>query len=126
MNNNTELANSRKNLNTVLNNVNGNIETSIFLRNLVKNKLKLEISEAKDNLLTNFILKKIKHVDFFKSLFICNGKNENKINLINSFRNRLLSEEHLYRNHINLYLIQKIFQIEDSYKFDIKELYNNL
>ena len=126
MNNNTELANSTKNLNTVLNNVNGNIETSIFLRNLVKNKLKLEISEAKDNLLTNSILKKIKHVDFFKSLFICNGKNENKINLINIFKNKLLSEEHLYRNHINLCLILKIFQIEEAYKFDFKDIYNNI
>ena len=62
----------------------------------------------------------------FKSLLLCWKKKDNKISLINDFRIKLLSEEHLYRNHINLYLIQKIFQLDEAYKFEIKEFYNNL
>ena len=123
--NNTEFVNSTKNLNLIVNN-NGNIDILAFIKTIIKNKLKLEISEAKDSFAQNYLGKKINFVQFFKSLFICRRKSENKIDLINNFRLRLLSEEHLYRNHINLYLIQKIFQIEESYKFDIKELYANL
>ena len=125
INNNTEIVNSTKNLNIYTNN---NIDPSAFLKTLIKNKLKLEIPEDKDGLNqnTNFLIRKINFFEFFKSLFICNNKSSNKISLIHKFRLKLLSEEHLYRNHINLYLIQKIFQIEESYKFDIKELYYNL
>ena len=125
INNNTDLVNSTKNLNTLSNN-NGNIDANVFLRTIIKNKLKYEIPETKDGINGSYIGKKIKHQEFFKSMFMCKQKIDNKIRLISSFRLKLLSEEHLYRNHINLYLIQKIFQIEDSYKFDIKELYNNL
>ena len=124
-NNNTELANSIKNINLIANN-NGNIEVLNFIKSIIKNKLKLEITEAKDSFAQNYLGKKIKFFQFFKSLFICGKKSENKIYLINNFRLKLLSEEHLYRNHINLYLIQKLFQIEDSYKFDIKEFYADL
>jgi hypothetical protein len=125
INNNTEIVNSTKNLNIYTNN---NIDPSAFLKTLIKNKLKLEIPEDKDGLNqnTNILIRKINFFEFFKSLFICNNKSSNKISLIHKFRLKLLSEEHLYRNHINLYLIQKIFQIEESYKFDIKELYYNL
>ena len=28
--------------------------------------------------------------------------------------------------NLNIYLLEKIFQIEDQYKFDPNELYNNL
>ena len=48
------------------------------------------------------------------------------MNLINNFRNKLLSEEHLYKSYLNFYIIQKIFHIEEAYQFDFKELYNNL
>ena len=65
-------------------------------------------------------------MNFLNHFLYAQKKNMNKIGLINIFRLKLLSEEHLYRNHINLYLIQKIFQIDDSYKFDINELYYNL
>ena len=128
-NNNTELATSTKNLNTCTymgNNINGNLDANVILKTLVKNKLKLEFPEGKEQFISNYIGKKIDNFDIIKYLFICNGKNENKLYLINSFRNKLLSEEHLYKSHINLFLLQKIFQIEETYKFDFKELYDNL
>ena len=121
--NNSYLINSTKNLNTLANNGNDNSDPLLFLKTLIKNKLKSEISEIKEDTIAN---KKIKYFEFFKSLFICSKKLDNRIHLINSFRIKLLSEEHLYRNHVNLYLIQKIFQIDEAFKFDIKELYNNL
>ena len=127
INNNTEVVNSTKNLRSfgITNNINGNGEVSLFLKSLMKNKLKMEMSEGKEGI-ANIISKKIKGNDFLKSLFFCCRNNENKAELINNFRNNLLSEQHLYRNHINLYLIQKLFQIEDSFRLDFKEIYNNL
>ena len=124
-NNNTEIANNTKNLNNVKSNQ--NIDPSAILKTIIKNKIKLEITDVNDlNMNQNYFNKKIHFLSFFKSLFVCNKKLDNKIGLIHNFRLKLLSEEHLYRNHINLYLIEKIFQIDESYKFDIKELYNNL
>ena len=127
LNSNTDIANSTKNLRTlgINNNLNGNGEVSLFFKSFIKNKLKLEMSEGKEGF-ANIISKKVNIYEFLKSLFLCCKKNENKVNLINNFRNNLLSEEHLYRNHINVYLIQKLFQIEESFKLDFKELYINL
>ena len=72
--------------------------------------------------------KKINFFDFAKSfLNICHKKEEYRsFDLINKFRNKLLSEEHLFRSFINLYLLEKIFQIDEPHKFEINELYNNL
>ena len=115
------------NINSILNNSN-NIDPTILLKNIVHNKLKYFIHEGKKNANSNIgnFGKKENYFNFIKSLFVFRSKNENKICLINNFRNKLLSEEHLYRSFINLYLIQKIFQIEETHKFDINELYNNL
>ena len=114
---NSEVQNSSNNLNA--------IENNISLKTLINNKLKLEMAEAKDDCNFNYE-KKIRFSEFLKSLFVCNKKINDKIGLIHNFRIKILSEEHLYRNHINLYIIHKIFQIDEPYKFDIKELYNNL
>ena len=72
--------------------------------------------------------KKINYFDFIKSfLNVCSKKEENKsFDLINKFRIKLLSEEHFFRSFINLYLFEKIFQIDEQHKFEINELYNNL
>mgnify|MGYP006873041801 CR=1 FL=1 len=127
INNTTEYVNSTKNLRTLgaNNNINGNDEFSLFLKSLIKNKLKTEMPEGKESF-ANIIGRKINVSEFFKYIFLCCKTNENNIYLINNFRNNLLSEQHLYKSHINLYLIQKILQIEESYKFDFKELYINL
>ena len=57
---------------------------------------------------------------------VCFKKKDNKLDFLNNFRNKLLSEEHLYKVHINLYLLEKIFQIDEIYKFNPNELYNHL
>ena len=103
------------------------MDPSLFLKNLIHNKIKFIIPEFKNNTKYFGIFEKtINCLDYFKSLFAINGKKENKICLLNNFRNKLLSEEHIYRVFINLYLLEKIFQIDETYKFDFNELYNNL
>lgn len=116
---------SNKNIPNVSNN--SYVNPSIFLKNLIHTKIKFYFPEDKkaQNILTNSG-KKINYFDFFKSLFVFKLQNQNKLWLLNDFRIRLLSEEHIYKVFINLYLIEKIFQIDDNLTFDINELYNNL
>ena len=119
------LVNYNDNLNTVI--YNPNAETASFLKTIIQSKIKLIMPETKhDYNLKTFLNKKMKYNEFFKFFFICNKKPETNIYLISNFRNKLLSEEHLYKTHINLFLLEKIFQVEEPYKFDINELYNNL
>ena len=125
--NNNEAFTTNNNIPNVFNN--SNTDPSNFLKSIIHNKIKFHMPENKKNSNCIGILgKKIKYFEFLKSLFVFNGKNENenKLYLINNFRNKLLSEEHIYRVFINLYLIEKVFQIDEAYKFDINELYNNL
>ena len=120
--NNTYIINSSRYVNPYINN-NENNNLLFNLISLIKNKLKIDLSDVKEDL---NLYKKTQYLEFFKSLLLCWKKKDNKISLINDFRIKLLSEEHLYRNHINLYLMQKIFQLNEAYKFEIKETYNNL
>ena len=124
INNNNEILTN--NITGALNN-NSSTDPSNFLKNLVHSKIKYYIPEAKksNNYLGNYG-KTINYFNFLKSLFIISGKHENKLWLLNSFRNKLLSEEHIYRVFINLFLIEKIFQIDDAVKFEFNEMYNNL
>ena len=123
--NNNENNNKATNLNTVI--YNHNTEAISYLKTIIQSKIKLIIPEGKqDYILFNQFEKKIKYSEFIKFFFLCNKRKETNIDLINNFRKRLLSEEHLYKTHINLYLLEKIFQIDEQYKFDPYELYNNL
>ena len=113
--------------NTVVYNNNQNNETASFLRNIIQSKIKMILPETKqDYVLNNVLERKTKFYEFLKFFFICYKKNDNKLEFLNSYRNKLLSEEHLYKVHINLYLLEKIFQIDEVYKFNPNELYNNL
>ena len=76
--------------------------------------------------LNNLLERKTTYKEFFKFFLICFKKKDNKLEFLNNFRNKLLSEEHIYRAFIDLYLIEKVFQIDEAHKFDINELYNNL
>lgn len=117
--------NNENNLNTVI--YNANAETASYLKTIIQSKLKLIIPDIKqDCTMVNFLDKKLDFFEFIKYFFTCNKKTENSIDLINNFRNKLLSEEHMYKIYINLYLLEKIFEIDETYKFDINELYNNL
>ena len=125
VNNNENNESNNNNLNTVI--YNPNNEIASHLKNIIQSKIRLVMPEIKqDYSLNNFLENKTNYFQFFKNIFICNKRNENNINLINNFRIKLLSEEHLYKVHINLYLLEKIFQIDEPYRFDINELYNNL
>ena len=116
---------NENNLNTVI--YNANAETASYLKTIIQSKLKLIIPEVKqDCTIVNFLDRKMKYSEFIKYFFICSKKTENSINLIRNFRTKLLSEEHMYKIYINLYLLQKLFEINETYKFDINELYNNL
>jgi hypothetical protein len=115
------------NITSALNN--SNIDPTNFLKNIILNKIKFHMPEVKKNFtFYGSMEKKINYFDFIKSfLNVCGKKEENKsFDLINKFRNKLLSEEHFFRSFINLYLLEKIFQIDELHKFEINELYNNL
>ena len=120
------LNNNDNNLNTIIYN-NPKTETANFLKNIIQSKIKLVMHEIKqDYALNNILERKTKFSVFLKFFFICFKKNENKLDFLYNFRNKLLSEEHLYKVHINLYLLEKIFQIDEVYKLNPNELYNNL
>ena len=117
--------NNENNLNTVI--FNANAETASYLKTIIQSKLKLIIPEVKqDCTIVNFLDRKLKYTEFIKYFFTCKKKTENSIDLISNFRTKLLSEEHIYKVYINLYLLEKIFEIDETYKFDINELYTNL
>ena len=61
----------------------------------------------------------------FLNLFFCKKTKKNGIYIFDHFRKKLLSEEHLYRSHICLYLLEKYFEIEPE-QTDIVELYKHL
>ena len=123
---NSEMISNTKNLNILENNENSNLNLSTFFKSIIKNKLKLDFPENQEAVQQNIFIKKYTFVEFFKFLFTYKKTDENKLGLIYNFRLKLLSEEHLYRNNINLYLVLKLFELEESYKCDIKELYSNL
>ena len=121
--------NNDNNLNTVIfnNNFNPNTENATFLKNIIQSKIKLVMPEIKqDFILNNLLERKTKYMEFLRFFIICLKKKDNKLDFLNNFRNKLLSEEHLYKVHINLYLLEKIFQIDEIYKFNPNELYNHL
>ena len=116
--------NNTTNLNTVIHNP--NTEAVSYLKNIIQSKIKLINPEGQHHTLLNQLDKKLKYFDYIKFFLLCNKRKENIINLIYNFRKKLLSEEHLYKTYIDLYLLEKIFQIDNQCKFDPNELYNNL
>jgi hypothetical protein len=119
------LNNNDNNLNTVIYN-NPNNETASFLKTIIQSKIKLIMPEIKQDYNLNSIMeRKFTSFEFFK-FFLCFKRKERKMDFLDNFRKKLLSEEHLYKVHINLYLLEKIFQIDETYKFNFNELYNNL
>ena len=61
--------------------------------------------------------------------FICPCKNQtqkNSLNIIQSFRKKLLSEEHLYRNHLELYFLEQFCNLENKDNIGMNELYKRL
>ena len=64
---------------------------------------------------------------FFSYILRCKNISQMIVlNIIENFRKKLLSEEHLYRNHIDLYFLEKYFNLEKKEKIDINEIYKRL
>ena len=53
-----------------------------------------------------------------------NANKKNCLNIINKFRKKLLSEEHLYRNHLDLYFLENICENKD--KVGMNDIYKRL
>ena len=62
---------------------------------------------------------------YFASLF-CYRIPKNYYSIFRIFREKLISEEHIFRAYNCLYLFEKCFEIQDPQKIDIIELYRNL
>lgn len=69
-----------------------------------------------------------KYITFFNYLMSFTGNEYRKrgFEVLNRFREKLLSEEHLFRINIFLYHLEKYFNIKETDKIDILELYENL
>ena len=58
--------------------------------------------------------------------FFCIKRPKNYFFILKNFRKKLLSEEHFFRSQKYLYLFEKYFDLKESKKIDIIELYKNL
>ena len=69
-----------------------------------------------------------KYFSFMKFIYshFCFQKAKMYHYILDKFRKKLLSEEHFFRTHNYLYLFEKCFDIQESKKIDIIELYKNL
>ena len=64
---------------------------------------------------------------FISYLFICKNTNQKlSLNLVDNFRKKLLSEEHLYRNHLDLFYLERYMNFQKKEKIDINEVYKRL
>ena len=63
---------------------------------------------------------------YLASLLLFYKKPRNYYLILEKFRKKLLSEEHFFRTHNFLYLFEKCFDLQESKKIDIIELYKNL
>ena len=64
---------------------------------------------------------------FLSYLMYCKNSNLRfSLNLIDNFRKKLLSEEHLYRNHLDLFYLERYMNIQKKEKIDINEVYKRL
>ena len=102
------------------------MDYSAFSKNLIK-----FITEKRNSIKsTNYSkidLKKYTSFYYYIIHLICRKTKEGKaFEIINKFRTKLLSEEHIFNTQIFLYYLEKYFDINESEKIDFTELYNYL
>ena len=88
-----------------------------------KNNIKLEVLPA------SYLQEYVSFFYYLFSFLIYFGKFTKKelpFYILDNFRKKLLSEEHLCRNQVVVYYLKKYFDIEESQKIDMIELYENL
>ena len=68
--------------------------------------------------------KKLNFKKYFQSLFVRNERFIDTINILEEFRKKLLSEERLYKEHLELFLLRKYFEEEYEHKekYDIRDI----
>ena len=97
-----------------------------FSQNLSKFILEKRKSIKKPEISSND-LKQFTSLYYFIISIICpKAKKAEFFYIINKFRKKLISEEHLFNNQIFLYYLEKYFDINESEKIDFMELYNYL
>jgi hypothetical protein len=119
-----------------------NVKVFNFLKNK-KNTIKEDNNNSSFNIIcpeknnklnTNKKLKKVNKEKYyiekltFKAyiIFMCSRNKRRDILIVQQFRKKLLSEEHLFKSHLFLYLIIQKIKIDKDDKSDIKELYSEL
>ena len=119
-------ANTNENLNTSVN------KNFSILNKLVGKKVKKNnyIKKETLNIFKNVRISLFYFDDkypFLYFLFRCKNKQvKNSLKAIENFRKKLLSEEHLYRNHLDLYFLEKFINVEKKGKININEIYRRL
>ena len=91
------------------------------LSRIEHNKLKFQENIQKDNF---HFSKHFAFIDFIKSF--CFKKNKGSHNFLITFRKHLLSEEHLFKNHIKIVLLEKNHNYKKEENTNILESYNEL
>ena len=69
-------------------------------------------------------LKRFSFIDFIKSFFF--KKDKGSHHFLISFRKHLLSEEHLFKSHINIVLFEKKYHVNNDETTNIFDCYNEL
>ena len=125
---------SNSNSNTLYNKLNPNKNLSIVNLSENTDKFDLNISEIikkdfnnnkKKYLLNiNYENKKLSFSKYFKLLFVRNERFIDNINILEEFRKKLLSEERLYKEHLELFILRKYFEeeYEQKDKYDIRDI----
>jgi len=67
-------------------------------------------------------------ITFYNYLFSITGNFQKKriFYILDKFRKKILGEDHVFRTNLFLYQLKKYFNIKESEKVDIYELYENL
>ena len=100
-------------------------ESSYINNNLSISKEKVNINSEKLN--TKFNNKKFRYIDTTKKLELTNffyyliflitcRKKKNYFNFYREFRMKIISEEHLIRNHLDIYNLLKVTERKRNYK----------
>ena len=123
---NDKKCNNKNNLENVSNNSNKEHINNIVLSQ--KSIARIEHNNIKFRIIMNKESRKsLMHFAFIDSLKSCCFKrNRGSYNFLIAFRKHLLSEEHLFKNHIKIVLIEKYHNLDGNENTNILESYNNL
>ena len=98
------------------------LKFSHYLKEFINHKKKgFKLEPLNENILNKYI----SFINYVMS-FLGNEHRKRGFSVLTRFREKLLGEEHLFRTNIFLYHLEKYFNIKETHKIDIYELYENL